>query len=269
MNRAVWEARRAQGQTTGIRISNDALRQSLAQQHLATLEDSIAESEKVVQRQPDNGFAMLQAAIGHALRASLAESEAESARDVQIANGWDGRFRTQWGKNFSPEAERNIAGGLLSRNITLGSDPRAAVGAIIAGATAQAPPPPPPRGVVADGGQIPVASVVAEGNLVKKVQPIYPPLARAGRVQGAVEFRTVIDKTGHVQDVQLVRGHPLLVSAAREAVLQWEYRPILLNGNPVEVITNVTVNFILGGISSSGTTHQNGAGDKPPDTGPH
>jgi periplasmic protein TonB len=64
-------------------------------------------------------------------------------------------------------------------------------------------------------------------------------------VQGAVEFTASISKEGRVENVQLLRGHPLLVNAAREAVLQWRYRPTLLNGQPVEVVTDIVVNFTL------------------------
>jgi protein TonB len=64
-------------------------------------------------------------------------------------------------------------------------------------------------------------------------------------VQGVVEFTAVISKRGTIDNLQLVSGHPLLVAAAREAILQWRYKPTLLNGEPVEVITNIVVNFTL------------------------
>ncbi len=86
---------------------------------------------------------------------------------------------------------------------------------------------------------------VAEANLIRKVQPVYPPLARSARVQGVVEFTATISKEGNIENLQLVRGHPLLVNAAKEAILQWKYRPTLLNGMPVEVITDIIVNFTL------------------------
>ena len=84
-----------------------------------------------------------------------------------------------------------------------------------------------------------------EANLIKRVQPVYPPLARSARVQGVVEFTAVISKEGNIENLQLVRGHPLLVNAAKEAVLQWKYKPTQLNGTPVEVITDIIVNFTL------------------------
>jgi protein TonB len=86
-----------------------------------------------------------------------------------------------------------------------------------------------------------------EGNLIYKVQPIYPPLARTARIQGAVHLRAVISRTGAIENLQAIDGHPMLVGAALDAVRQWRYRPYILNGDPVEVETQVTVNFSLSG----------------------
>jgi TonB family protein len=82
-------------------------------------------------------------------------------------------------------------------------------------------------------------------NLVQKVTPIYPPEAKANRVQGSVRFTVVIGKDGRVQNVTLVSGDPVLAQAAKDAVQQWVYKPTLLNGDPVEVMTQVDVNFTL------------------------
>jgi TonB family protein len=90
-----------------------------------------------------------------------------------------------------------------------------------------------------------IGSAVAEANLIRKVQPDYPPLAKAARVQGSVEFRVTIGKDGHVENIELMRGHPLLVNAAKDALMQWVYRPTLLNGAPVDVQTEVVVRFTL------------------------
>jgi periplasmic protein TonB len=90
-------------------------------------------------------------------------------------------------------------------------------------------------------------SHLAEANLLHKVQPAYPLLARQARVQGAVELRAIIGKTGAIENLVVVRGHPMLATAAVEAVKQWRYRPYLLNGEPIEVETDITVNFFLSG----------------------
>ncbi len=94
-------------------------------------------------------------------------------------------------------------------------------------------------------GPLRVGGRVAQANLIERVQPVYPTLAKSARIQGSVEFTATISKEGAIENVQLLRGHPLLVNAAREAVSKWRYRPTLLNGQPVEVITDIVVNFTL------------------------
>jgi protein TonB len=92
-----------------------------------------------------------------------------------------------------------------------------------------------------------LVSHLAEANLLRKVQPIYPALARQARVEGTVELRAIINRAGMIEDLVVVRGHPMLAAAAIDAVRQWRYRPYLLNNEPVEVETEVTVNFVLSG----------------------
>jgi protein TonB len=82
-------------------------------------------------------------------------------------------------------------------------------------------------------------------NLVKRVAPVYPALARSARVQGTVRFTALIAKDGTVQNLQLISGPPMLIQAATEAVKKWVYRPALLNGEPVEITTQIEVNFTL------------------------
>ncbi len=89
-------------------------------------------------------------------------------------------------------------------------------------------------------------SRMMEGNLIHRVQPIYPPLARQARVQGSVILRAVISREGIIENLQAVSGAPILEQAAIEAVKQWRYKPYLLDGEPIEVETQVTVNFSLG-----------------------
>jgi periplasmic protein TonB len=74
-------------------------------------------------------------------------------------------------------------------------------------------------------GPVRIGGRVAEANLMQQVQPTYPPLAKSARVQGAVKFTAIISKDGKIENLQLIRGHPLLVDAAKDAVLQWRYRP--------------------------------------------
>ena len=86
-----------------------------------------------------------------------------------------------------------------------------------------------------------------EGSLYHQVQPEYPPLAKQDGIQGTVVLRAVIDREGKIENLQVVSGHPLLVGAALKAVQQWRYRPYYLNGQPVEVETQITVHFTLTG----------------------
>jgi len=90
-----------------------------------------------------------------------------------------------------------------------------------------------------------VSQGVTQGMVISKVQPIYPPDAKAARVQGSVVIAVIIGKDGNVQSERLVSGHPLLSPAAMDAVKGWKYRPYVLNGDPVEVDTQITVNFTL------------------------
>ncbi len=92
-----------------------------------------------------------------------------------------------------------------------------------------------------------VSQGVTQGMVLHKVNPTYPPLARTARVQGSVILAAVIGKDGTIQNLHVISGHPLLTQAALDAVKQWRYRPYILNGEPVEVDTQVTVNFTLSG----------------------
>jgi protein TonB len=92
-----------------------------------------------------------------------------------------------------------------------------------------------------------LVSHLAEANLLHRVQPIYPSIARQAGVHGAVELRAIISKTGTIENLVVVSGHPMLVQSAIEAVRQWRYRPYLLNNEPIEVETEITVNFLLSG----------------------
>jgi len=102
-------------------------------------------------------------------------------------------------------------------------------------------PPPPP----APSARQFRTSHMLEGNLVHRVDPIYPSIARTARVQGQVVLSAVIGKDGAIENLRVVSGHPLLAGAAVDAVRQWRYRPYILNGDAIEVETQITVNFHL------------------------
>ena len=94
------------------------------------------------------------------------------------------------------------------------------------------------------------AAEVVRGNvqaskLIRRVEPVYPELAKKARVSQEVILQVTVDEQGNVADIELLRGHPLLNQSAIDAVQQWRYSPTLLNGEPVPVIATVTVNFLL------------------------
>jgi protein TonB len=102
-------------------------------------------------------------------------------------------------------------------------------------------PPPPPAQPVRQFR----ASSLLQGSIIRKVQPIYPVLAKNAHIQGAVVLEALISKSGRIENLQLVSGHPMLVPATIEAVRQWQYKPYILNGEAIEVETQITVNFTL------------------------
>lgn len=100
---------------------------------------------------------------------------------------------------------------------------------------------------VAPPHRVIVSRGVIQGMLLHRVQPMYPPLARQARIQGQVTLQAEISRDGSIQNLHLISGHPMLSPSAIEAVKQWKYKPYILNGEPVEVETTITVNFTLAG----------------------
>jgi len=126
-----------------------------------------------------------------------------------------------------------------------GGVPGGQMGGVIGGIVNAASNLPVPR--IATPQRIRVSSGVQSGLLIRKVNPTYPPLARQARIQGVVILQAQISKEGNIENLQLISGHPMLAPAAIDAVRQWKYKPYLLNGEPVEVETQVQVNFTLSG----------------------
>jgi protein TonB len=101
------------------------------------------------------------------------------------------------------------------------------------------PPPQPAAPVRVTGG-------VQSAKLVFGPKPAYPQLALITRTQGTVRIQAIIGRDGSISNLQVLSGPPLLIEVAKEAVRQWRYQPTLLNGEPVEVITEIDVNFTIG-----------------------
>ena len=144
-------------------------------------------------------------------------------------------------KVIKEEAEPDMGAGMIGGvpGGVAGGSSGGVLGGVIGGA-GNAPPPPKvtPKRVTVGGN-------VQAARLVNRVQPIYPPLARQTRISGTVKLHAIIGKNGAVEQLQVVSGHPLLVQSALDAVRQWRYQPTLLNGDPVEVDTEIDVIFSL------------------------
>jgi len=144
-------------------------------------------------------------------------------------------------KQIKEESEPDMGAGMIGGvpGGVAGGSSGGVLGGVIGGA-GNAPPPPKvtPKRVTVGGN-------VQAARLVNRVQPIYPPLARQTRISGTVKLHAIIGKNGAVEQLQVVSGHPLLVQSALDAVRQWRYQPTLLNGDPVEVDTEIDVIFSL------------------------
>jgi periplasmic protein TonB len=141
-----------------------------------------------------------------------------------------------------PQAAAGVVGGVP------GGVPGGSAGGVLGGiisslGTGAPPPPPPPK--AATPKRIRVGGQVEQAKWIFHPNPEYPPLAKMARIQGSVRLEAVISKDGTIQDLKVLSGHPLLVKAALDAVARWRYQPTLLNGEPVEVVTEIDVNFTL------------------------
>jgi periplasmic protein TonB len=116
-------------------------------------------------------------------------------------------------------------------------------GSVLGGIIGNTAPPPPPK---AAPTRIRVGGNVQGAALVRKVDPVYPQIARTARVSGTVILHAIIAKDGTIQELQYISGPALLMRAAMDAVHEWRYKPTQLNGEPVEVDTTIQVVFTLG-----------------------
>lgn len=185
------------------------VRQDLLSQYGAIIEDGILDLQRALDIDPQYDDAMAYMNLLIRERADLRDTPEEWRRDTAAADAW-------------------VQKALETKKM------KAAAG-LAASEHSNAPPP----------QRIRVGAGIEAEKLIRQVQPVYPALARQARVQGTVRFTAVIGKDGTIQNLQLISGHPLLVQAAHEALNQWVYRPTLLNGEPVEVVTEINVNFAL------------------------
>ena len=207
-------------------IPDPAARAVLRGQWWQLLDDGMRDLEQALALDPEHDDAMAYMNLLIRERADLLDTAEEYRRDVAEADRWVNkaletkRAKAQRGQGMVP--------------------PR---------------PPPPPRLAAGSGGgdrasNAPRASLVSlnlDGSQTPRVKPdpVYPPLALQAGIQGTVYLQLVIGKDGRVKNITVVQGHPLLVIAALDAAKQYEYTPILSNGEPVEVTTQVAIAFTL------------------------
>jgi len=138
-------------------------------------------------------------------------------------------------KDEAPDVGAGVEGGV--------GVPGGVPGGVLGGILGAAPPPPPKptQTRIRVGGQVQAAS------LLRRVDPVYPQIAKTAHVSGTVVLHAVIAKDGTIQQLEYLSGPPLLMRAAMDAVREWRYKPTLLNGEAVEVDTTIQVVFTLGG----------------------
>ena len=162
----------------------------------------------------------------------LAANLLTAARNLEPTNVlWTYRLNQLVNSNYGPMP------GLATRE--------GSVGGVSGGVMGSVPSVAPNAPGVSAPATIRVGGNVQAANLLMQLPPVYPVAAKQAGIQGTVRFDTVIGKDGTIENLQLVSGHPLLVQAAQDAVKNWTYKPTLLNGEPVRVVTTIDVNFTL------------------------
>jgi TonB family protein len=187
-------------------IADAALRGEVRAKWLPVLDAGIASLDRALQIDPNYVDAMTHMSLLIRNRGDLLDTPAERSEASAQADAWMQRAQA------------------VKREKTASSPPRR--------------PTPPPPGLQVDANVLSV-------NLISRVEPVYPPLARQARISGTVRFKVTVGVDGRIKNVQLVSGHPLLVQAAKEALAGYVYQPTLLNGGPVEVSSTVEVPFSL------------------------
>jgi TonB family protein len=198
---------------------------SLKEKNLSNIEEGIQSLNKALQVRPDYGDAMAYMNLMYRERADLrCDDSVERVADLKTADAW-------------------VDKALVSQQTNIGKTNTVYCLPIFLPPPSPPPPPPPPSAT--NPQRVRVSLGVSQGLLIKKVDAVYPTLARQARIQGTVLLQAEINKDGTVENLTLISGHPMLVPAAIEAVKQWVYKPYVLNGDPVAVETQIQVNFTL------------------------
>lgn len=213
-------------------LKNPAARAALQARYSSSIAAGMSNLDQAMRIDPNYDDAMAYMNLLLRLKSYLSDTDAEYSQETAQANQWVQRaLDTRRSKALSyPNHQPGNANGTTTFEGSHGPPP---------------PPPPPPSQNPQQPQKIRVGANVQASNLIRSAPPVYPPLAVQARVQGTVRFTVTIGRDGNIDNLQLVSGHPLLVNSAQEAVKQYQYKPTLLNGQPVEVVTQVDVNFTL------------------------
>jgi TonB family protein len=219
-----------------------AVRNEYASRYAVMVNEGIDSLKKALALSPDDPDVLAYLNLLYRRKADLAESEAERTAFLKQADELVDKASTM--------KKANIASGRIRRANPLIAPPPpppppgpstgngGVIGGVIGG-MGGAPPPLERTGAIRIGGNVVAARIL------KRVQPVYPPLARQTRISGTVRLHAIIGKDGAVEHLEVISGHPLLLQAAMDAVKQWMYQPILLNGDPVKVDTTIDLVFAL------------------------
>jgi TonB family protein len=189
-------------------IPDIAVRQDLKSQYGPVIDAGLQALQKALQIKPQFSDAMAYMNLLIRERADLRDTPAEYQRDTAAADEWVRKALAAKKPQAEPQMPQTQSAPGAPQRIRIGGS-------------------------------------VQESKLVNHVAPVYPPAAAQIRLAGVVHLDVIIGNTGRVSNVTVIGGHPLLVPAALEAVKQWVYQPTLLNGIPVEVVTQVDVYFPL------------------------
>ena len=200
-------------------IRDAGVRADLTARYGPVLESGLRALEKALEINPQYDDAMAYMNLLIRERADLRDTADECKRDVAIADEW---VQKALAIKKAKAERRSVYGAISDR-----------------------PPPPPPGAQSAVPQRIQISDNVMQGKRLRDVPPVYPELAKQAGIQGVVRLDIVIDVKGRVSNIKVISGDPLLIPATLEAVKQWEYNPTLLNGQPVEVATEVSVPFVL------------------------
>jgi TonB family protein len=222
-----------------------AVRQNLRAKHGADLAEGFQMLETALQLDPGYSDAMAYMNLLYRIEAGIADNDAQSAEFTAKADGWVGK---------ALEARRGAPRSMGPASVSL--DVNGPVPMMMMAPPPPPPPPPPPNGAGAAaranpaevvGGGIRISGEAQQAKLVRQVRPVYPPAAKEAGISGVVRLTVVIGKDGKVgSNIRVEKSAgAALDEAALEAVKQWVYQPTLLNGQPVDVITTVEVNFTL------------------------